>query len=121
MGFIVVLIEIWMLIRQTYSKIIPKYQAGGDLRTLFIQYTSKYWLFLLIGFGLMLFCLLYQREARLSKGRFFDLLLTGTACMLYTSVLGTGSPPSRTIHAKMGAFSEVPIFAPQAVDTLSTA
>ncbi|MBR6053326.1 MAG: hypothetical protein IKP55_06080, partial [Clostridia bacterium] len=26
MGFIVVLLELWMLIRQSYSKILPKYQ-----------------------------------------------------------------------------------------------
>ena len=87
MGFIVVLLEVWMLIRQTYSKIVPKYQAGGDLYALFIKYTTKYWLFLLIGLGLMLFCLFYQREKRLSKGRFVTLLVLGVACMLYTAVL----------------------------------
>ncbi len=105
MGFIVVLIEIWMLVRQTFSKIIPKYQAGGDLKALLIQYTSKYWLFLLIGLGLMLFCLFYQREARLSKGRFLALLLTGTACMLYTSVLSQESftKTSETITPAMAA------------------
>ena len=48
MGFIVVLLELWMLVRQTYSKIIPKYQAGGNLFALFVKYTSKYWLFMLI-------------------------------------------------------------------------
>ncbi len=88
MGFIVVLLEVWMLARQIYSKIIPKYQAGGDLFELFVKYTSKYWLFLLIGLGLMLFCLFYQREKRLSKGRFITLLVLGVACMLYTGVLG---------------------------------
>ena len=105
MGFIVVLLEIWMLARQTYSKIIPKYQAGGDLNKLFIQYTSKYWLFLLIGLGLMLFCLFYQRDARLSKGRFISLLLIGAACMLYTSVLGleTFTKTSETITPVMAA------------------
>ena len=87
MGFIVVILEVWMLARQTYSKIIPKYQAGGDLFELFVKYTSKYWLFLLIGLGLMLFCLFYQRDGKLSKGRFITLLIIGTACMLYTSVL----------------------------------
>ncbi len=87
MGFIVVLLEVWMLIRQIYSKIIPKYQAGGDLFGLFVKYTSKYWLFLLIGLGLMLFCLFYQRDRKLSKGRFITLLVIGTACMLYTAVL----------------------------------
>ena len=91
MGFIVVLLELWMLIRQTYSKIIPKYQAGGDLFKLFVTYTSKYWLFLLIGLGLMLFCLFYQREKKLSKGRFITLLVIGLACMLYTLVLNLES------------------------------
>lgn len=87
MGFIVVLLELWMLVRQTYTKIIPKYQAGEPLFDLLVRYTSKYWLFLLIGLGLTLFCLFYQRDRRLSKGRFIALLSTGVACMLYTAVL----------------------------------
>ena len=87
MGFIVVLLEAWMLIRQTYSKIVPKAQAGGDLSELLVKYTSKYWLFLLVGLGLMLFCLFYQRDKRLSKGRFITLLVIGAACMLYTLML----------------------------------
>ena len=88
MGFIVVLLELWMLIRQSYSKILPKYQAGGvRLFDLFVTYTSKYWLFLLIGLGLMLFCLFYQRGKRLSKGKFVTLVAVGVACMLYTAEL----------------------------------
>ena len=87
MGFIVVLLELWMLIRQSYSKILPKYQAGGDLFELFVKYTSKYWLFLLIGLGLMLFCLFYQRGKRLTRGKFVTLIVIGAACMLYTAVL----------------------------------
>ena len=57
MGVIVILLEIWMLVRQTWSKILPKYQAGGDLFNLLVKYTTKYWLFLFIGLGIMLFCL----------------------------------------------------------------
>ncbi len=88
MGFIVVLLELWMLIRQSYSKILPKYQAGkGTLPDLFVKYTSKYWLFLLIGLGLMLFCLFYQRGKRLTRGKFVTLIVIGAACMLYTAVL----------------------------------
>ena len=90
MGAIVVLLEIWMLIRQTRSKIIPKFQAGGDLFELIVKYTSKYWLFLLIGLGVMLFCF-FQRERKLTKGRFIALVATGTACMLYTAVLSLES------------------------------
>ncbi|MBQ7670161.1 MAG: EAL domain-containing protein [Clostridia bacterium] len=86
MGGIVVLLEIWMLIRQTYSKIVPKYQAGGDLFELIVKYTSKYWLFLLIGLGVMLFCI-FQKNKELSKGRFITLCVIGAACILYTGVL----------------------------------
>ena len=86
MGAIVVLLEIWMLIRQTRSKIIPKLEAGGDLFALVVKYTSKYWLFLLIGLGIMLFCL-YQKDRKMSKGQFVSLTVIGAACMLYTAML----------------------------------
>ena len=79
-----------MLIRQTVSKIIPKYLAGGDLLALLIKYTTKYWLFLLVGFGIMLFCS-FQKDKKLSKGRFWALTIVGSACVLYTSVLSLES------------------------------
>ena len=87
MGFIVVLLELWMLIRQTYSKIVPKVQKGSKLSDVFVKYTSKYWLFLLIGLGLMLFCLFYRRDGKLTRGKFVSLLAVGGACMLYTLML----------------------------------
>ena len=90
MGVIVMALEVWMLVRQTYSKIIPKYQAGGDLFDLFVKYTTKYWLFLLIGLGVMLFCV-FQKDKKLSKGRFWTLIVIGSACVLYTSVLSLES------------------------------
>ena len=86
MGVIVVCLEIWMLIRQTYSKILPKYQAGGELFQLMINYTTKYWLFLFIGLGIMLFCF-FQKDKKLSKGRFRALFAIGSVCVLYTSVI----------------------------------
>ncbi|MBR3742435.1 MAG: bifunctional diguanylate cyclase/phosphodiesterase [Clostridia bacterium] len=86
MGVIVVVLEIWMLIRQAHSKIIPKYQAGGDLLQLIINYTTKYWLFLFIGLGITLFCF-FQKDKKLSKGRFRALLAIGSVCILYTSVI----------------------------------
>ena len=90
MGMIVIVLEIWMLIRQTFSKILPKYFEGGDLLALLIKYTTKYWLFLLIGLGVMLFCI-FQKDKKLSKGRFWALIIVGSACVLYTSVLSLES------------------------------
>lgn len=91
MGVIVILLELWMLVRQTRTKVLPKYQEGGDLFELIVKYTSKYWLFLLIGLSLMLFCLFYERGKRLKKGQFIALLVSGTACILYTAVLSLES------------------------------
>ena len=91
MGVIVICLELWMIIRQAFSKIIPKYQSGEDLFGLVVKYTTKYWLFLLIGLALMLFCLFYQRDNRLSRGRFIALVSSGAACILYTAVLSLES------------------------------
>lgn len=38
MGFIGVMLEIWMLIRQTITRIIPAYQEGGKLFELVFTY-----------------------------------------------------------------------------------
>ena len=87
MGVIVVFLEIWMLIRQTRSKIIPKLEAGGDLFQLMVKYTTKYWLFLLIGLGIMLFCL-FQKHKKMTRGQFVSLTTVGVLCILYTGALG---------------------------------
>ncbi|MBO7369034.1 MAG: EAL domain-containing protein, partial [Clostridia bacterium] len=109
MGFIVVVLELWMLIRQTYSKIFPKVQAGGDVFQTVMKYSSKYWLFLLIGLGLMLFCLFYQRDKKLTKGKFIALLTVGAACMAYTSVLSfeAFTNPSGTVTPVMANIMNV--------------
>ena len=75
-----------MLGRQVFSKILPRYQAGGELFDLIVKYTSKYWLFLLIGLGITHFCQ-YQKYKTLSKKQFLKLIIIGSACVLYTAVL----------------------------------
>ena len=87
LGFITVILEIWMLVRQTVTRIVPKYQDGADVISLLVKYTTKYWLFLLVGLGFTLFCLFIRREKKLTKGKFVTLLAVGSVCMLYTPVL----------------------------------
>ena len=103
MGFIVAMLEIWMLIRQTYAKFVPKVQAGGEWFPLFVKYTSKYWLFLLIGVAVMLFCMFRNRDKTLSKGKFIALATSGAACVLYTAELGleTFMQPSESVTPVM--------------------
>ena len=90
MAVIAILLESWMIIRQTHAKIIPKYEAGGDLLKLIITYTSKYWLFMLIGLAVLLFCI-YQKDKRMSKVQYRSLIVASAACILYTAVLGLES------------------------------
>ncbi len=87
MGSIAALLEIWMLMRQTFVKIIPKYTDGGDLFSLIVANTSKYWLFLLFGLGLLLMCLFCQKDKQLTKRRYATLLVIGVICMLYSCVV----------------------------------
>ena len=90
MGVIVVLLEAWMLFRQIFYKVIPRVEAGAEPFGQFVKYTSKYWLFLLIGLGLTLFCT-YQRKKKISKGQFAALMTVGGLCVAYTAVLSLES------------------------------
>ena len=109
MGFIVVILELWMIIRQSYSKIVPKMEAGGVFFDLFVKYTSKYWLFLLVGLGIMMFCTFYSRRKPLTKGKFITLVVIGALSVLYTGVLGLEAftKPSDSITETMATIMNV--------------
>ena len=109
MGFIVVILELWMIIRQSYSKIVPKMEAGGVFFDLFVKYTSKYWLFLLVGLGIMMFCTFYSRRKPLTKGKFITLVVIGALSVLYTGVLGLEvfTKPSDSITETMATIMNV--------------
>ncbi|MCR4579708.1 MAG: HD domain-containing protein [Treponema sp.] len=88
-GFITVGLEIWMLVRQFLTKIYPKLLGGMDLFTAMVKYTTKFWLFLLVGQGMALFCMFCRthKEDKMSKGWFIALFESGLASILYTLVL----------------------------------
>ncbi|MCR5171283.1 MAG: HD-GYP domain-containing protein [Treponema sp.] len=88
-GFITVGLEIWMLVRQILTKVYPKCLAGMGLFPAMVKYTTKFWLFLLVGQGMALFCMFcrYHKEEKMSKGWFFALFESGLLCILYTFVI----------------------------------
>ncbi len=88
-GYITIVLEIWMLVRQTLAAVIPKCQEGMDLFSALLKYTTKFWLFLLAGIGIAVFCLYCgnHKGDRMTKGWFALLLSSGLACVLYTFVL----------------------------------
>ncbi len=92
-GYITIVMEIWMIVRQTIARVIPKCLEGLDLFTALVKYTTRFWLFLLCGLGITLFCQFYRKHksSHMSKGWFIALVTSGSACLLYTSVLSLES------------------------------
>ncbi|MCR4742516.1 MAG: HD domain-containing protein [Treponema sp.] len=88
-GFITIGLEIWMLVRMFLTKIYPKYLAGMSIITGLIKYTTKFWLFLLVGQGMAFFCMFCRnhKEDKMSKAWFIGLFESGLASVLYTLVL----------------------------------
>lgn len=88
MGFIVMGLEVWMLIRQIKKRVIVKVKEGQPLFDMMVKYTSKYWLFLLIGLGLMIFCIFFtKKKKKISKPAFITLMVSGALCFLYSFVI----------------------------------
>ncbi len=88
MGFIVMGLEVWMLIRQIKKRVIVKVKEGQPLFDMMVKYTSKYWLFLLIGLGLMIFCIFFtKKRKKISKPSFITLMVSGALCFLYSFVI----------------------------------
>lgn len=88
MGFIVMGLEVWMLIRQIKKRVIVKVKEGQPLFDMMVKYTSKYWLFLLIGLGLMIFCIFFtKKRKKISKPAFITLMVSGALCFLYSFVI----------------------------------
>ena len=60
---VIIIIEIWMIIRQLYKYIIPSWPTGGTFMTyfdLFFSNTSYFFLFLFVGISVFTFCYTHQ-------------------------------------------------------------
>ena len=68
-SFLTIALEIWMLVRQTVSKIIPKCLNGMDLFAALQKYTTIFWLVLLAGLALALFSIYctYHKNGHMKK------------------------------------------------------
>ena len=84
MAFIVILLEIWLVLRQAKKYIIPKVQAGAELWDTIFKYTSIFWLFMIVGLGVMLFCFFYKRDKHINKAKLITLIVCGVLCIVYS-------------------------------------
>ena len=76
MAAIVAILEVWLVIRQHNKYIIPMVQTKGApyFETLF-DYTSLFWLQMLMGISMFLYCLFYLRE-KTSKGLMLSVVIS---------------------------------------------
>ena len=77
MSAVIVLLEIWLIIRQTI-----KYVAPG--MATFFRATSIYWLFLFLGLAMMAYCLYYLSEKHRLSGMIITLSFAGIGLLVCT-------------------------------------
>ena len=88
MAFIIIILELWLIIRQTKKYINPALMedSSAPFRTFFL-YCSIFMLFIAISIGVMLFCLFCSREKKLTRARFIALAISGGLCTLWPILL----------------------------------
>ena len=86
MAAIIVIIEAWMIIRQTIERVIPQlntYAAKGvDVNPLQVFYseTSNFWLFLFMGVAMFAYCICSVRHLFSKKSTILALLNLSAIC-----------------------------------------
>ncbi|MCR5079288.1 MAG: EAL domain-containing protein, partial [Bacilli bacterium] len=81
MGGTVVILEIWLIIRQTFKYIIPEWEQWGSSGIML--YTSTFILFLLVGLSIATFSIVYESKRIKRKTRLALYLATAGATVLY--------------------------------------
>ncbi len=105
MAAIIIVIEIWMIIRQSVERVKPILDTkGGDFFTVFYGQTSNFWLFLFLGLSMLAYCIYtVDKHANLKKTivvcsfAFIGLLLF---CFIdYKNVFAAYSNPSASVKS----------------------
>ena len=102
MSAVIILIEIWMVIRYLFKNFIPKLQSGS--KTFFqcyMSYTQTFLLIMSLAFALLLYSIFYLKQKQHKKLFIATLVLTGVsflfACMLPFELLEFSSTNAKAI------------------------
>ena len=91
MSFIIIILEIWMIIRQLNEYIIPnwstpeKYGYSSGVALLFGM-TSLYYLFIMCSIAMMVFAIFHYRKIE-TKGAFITNIVLGSLCIIWPLLL----------------------------------
>lgn len=86
MAAIIIILEIWMIIRQFIKYIGPKWDAAASKLELIFTYTSLYWLFIMCSIAMIVFAINYLKK-KYTKKSFIANLVVGVLCILWTFLL----------------------------------
>lgn len=87
MALIIIILEVWMIIRQTEKYVIPRWDANKNAFMNFFTYTSGFWLFLFVGIAVFVFSLSYHRIAMKEKTRFILNLVFAGITVAYSFLI----------------------------------
>ena len=87
MAGVIVVLEIWMLIRQISEKLIPEYDPEGSFILQFTRYTTTFWMMLLLGASFMAFSVLHLLKNVKRKTAFLINIIFGGVIAIYPLVL----------------------------------
>lgn len=79
MALVIVVLEIWLLIRQTIKYLVPLWNDAGNKFEFVFSYTSNFILFLLVGLTVFTFCLTYGSKRISDKAK---IISNGIFCVL---------------------------------------
>ena len=116
MAAIIIILEIWMIIRQLNKYIIPmwdSYEAKGfsSRGDLIFSYTSLYYLFIMAAVAMLVFAIIYLNKFR-GKKSFIINIIVGSLCILWIfllipeDIVGTNINKITTIML----YSSMPVF-----------
>ena len=84
MASIIVILELWLIIRQTNKYLIPGWQGAANHFEFVFSYTSNFFLFLFIGIAVLFFSINHSKKALGNKRVLIGNLTTAGVAFLYS-------------------------------------
>ena len=84
MAIVIVVLEIWMIIRQSIEVVKPKLDTGGgEFFQVFYSNTSNFWLMLFLGLSLFVYCLGSLSKKYTLRKMITEIVVAGLGLLLF--------------------------------------
>ena len=92
MSIIIILLEIFLIIRQINKHVIPDVKDGANAIQAFFGYTSLYWLLMGLGFSMLFYALFYSSKKKNKKGLFIATNISAGITLALTALFPFEKP-----------------------------